>query len=74
MTAETAEIIQLSVRETKHGSDPEYIIAGDDASVQAYVDDLLRRYPPAGYGTHITSDVTDLGVRTVRMTRYHSSD
>jgi hypothetical protein len=70
----TAETIQLHVDIYLNGSDPEYRICGDDASVQMKVDELLDRYPPAGYGTQILCDHIDCGVRTVRMTRYHSSD
>jgi hypothetical protein len=70
----TTEIIQLHFWETRNGSDPEYRICGDDASVQMKVDELLDRYPPCAYGTQILCDVTDCGVRTVRMTRYQSCD
>jgi hypothetical protein len=70
----TAEIIQLHFWETRNGSDPEYIIEGNYANVQMKVDELLDRYPPCAYGTQILTDHIDCGVRTVRMTRYHSCD
>jgi len=50
--------------------DPAYVITGTPAAVQAEIDRLRDRWPPAGYGTRVVDDTTLAGVRVARVTRH----
>jgi len=52
----------------------EHKITGSPEEVEIAIAKYFNCYHPAGYGTYITSDKTENGVRTVYISRYRSCD
>lgn len=51
-----------------------YKIKGDPAAVGVEIENLIRRYPPMGYGTRLASDNTVDGKRVAVVIRANSCD